>query len=163
MLSFVFKTARWTVLLSLIGMLSIGCSWFNPRPEFEGIDTAKPLVIPPGMDKPYDREALLIPSKSLIGANAKSNDVVTSFVVKDNIESVWKRIGGVLPTIEGVEVLNTVSSIKSYEVRYGAETFLINIQASGDQTQVRALAPDGSISKSNVAGQLLAQLKLLVK
>lgn len=163
MLSFVFKTGCWAILLSFIGLLSTGCSWFKPRPEFEGIDTAKPLVIPPGMSKPYDREALIIPSKSLIGANAKSNEIVTSFLVKDNIDSVWKRIGGVLPTIEGVEVLNTVASIKSYEVRFGAETFLVNIQSSGNQTLVRALAPDGSISKSNVAGQLLAQLKLLVK
>lgn len=163
MLSFTFKTVRWILVMGLIGSLTIACSWFKPRPEFEGVETAKPLVIPPDLNKPYDRDALIIPSKSLIGANAKSNDAVTSFLVKDNVDSVWKRMGGVLPTIEGVEVVNTVASIKSYEVRYGAETFLINIQTSGSQTQVRALAPDGSISKSNVAGQLLAQLKLLIK
>ena len=163
MLSIVGNKARWfTISIVYIAFLN-GCSWFKPRPEFEGVEISKPLVVPAGLNKPSSNEALVIPAKSLIGPNAKSTEVVSQFVVNDTVENVWKRLGAVLPTIEGVQVLNSVGSIKSYEVQYGNDVFLVTTQANGTQTQVSALGADGAVTTNKSAGQLLAQLKLLIK
>lgn len=163
MLSKISKIGRWVTICIVFSVFLGACSWFKPRPEFEGVEIAKPLVIPADLNKPSSNEALVIPSKSLIGANAKTNEVVSQFIVNDSVENVWKRLGAVLPTIEGVQVLNAVGSIKSYEVQYGADVFLVTVQSSGNQAQVSALGADGAVVTNKSAGQLLAQLKLLIK
>lgn len=163
MLSKVSKIGRWVSICIVLSVFMGACSWFKPRPEFEGVEISKPLVIPADLNKPTSNEALVIPSKSLIGTNAKTTEVVSQFVVSDSVENVWKRLGAILPTIEGVKVINAVGSIKSYEVQYGADVFLITAQANGNQTQVTALGADGAVTTNKSSGQLLAQLKLLIK
>lgn len=162
MLSFV-NTVRLMVALLVVFTQLSGCSWFRPRPEFEGVETSKPLVIPAGLDKPSNQQALLIPSKSQIGANAKSKDVMSGFLVNYSVDNVYNRLGTLLPTIELVTVLNKVESLKSYEVRYGPDVFLISVQANGAQTQVAALGADGAVLNNQSASQLLKQLKILLK
>jgi hypothetical protein len=105
----------------------------------------------------------MIPSKSLIGANAKSKDVMSGFLVNYSVDNVFNRLGTLLPTVELVTVLNKVESLKSYEVRYGPDVFLISVQANGAQTQVAALGADGAVLNNQSASQLLKQLKILLK
>jgi uncharacterized lipoprotein len=162
MLSFV-NTLRLMAALMVVVILQSGCSWFQARPEFEGVETSKPLVIPAGLDKPSNQQALMIPSKSLIGANAKSKDVISGFLVNYSVDNVYNRLGTLLPTVELVTVLNKVESLKSYEVRYGPDVFLISVQANGTQTQVAALGADGAVLNNQSASQLLKQLKILLK
>ena len=163
MLSFVGNKSRWFSISIVCVVFLSACSWFKSKPEFEGVDISKPLIIPADLSKPSSNEALLIPAKSLIGPNAKSTEVVSQFLVNDTVDNVWKRIGTVLPTIEGVKVLNTVSSIKSYEVQYGNDVFLVTTQATTTQTQVAAVGADGAVTTNKSATQLLAQLKLMIK
>ena len=163
MLSYVSNISRWVAIFVVFSVFLGACSWFKSRSEFEGAEISKQLVIPADLNKPVSNEALVIPAKSLIGANAKSTEVVSQFLVSDSVENVWKRLGAILPTIEGVKVLNAVGSIKSYEVQYGADVFLVTAQTNGNQTQVAAIGADGVATTNESAGQLLAQLKLLIK
>ena len=77
MLSKVSKIGRWISICIVLSAFMGACSWFKPRPEFEGVEISKPLVIPADLNKPTSNEALVIPSKSLIGTNAKTTEVVS--------------------------------------------------------------------------------------
>jgi uncharacterized lipoprotein len=163
MLSLNGNAVRRLAICSLSCVFLASCNWFKVRPEFEGVEIAKPLVVPADLSKPSSNGAMLIPSKSLIGANAKSPDQISSFLVSDSVDNVWKRVGIMLPTIDQVTVLNKVDSIKSYEVRYGPDVFLISVQANGSQTQIAALGADGKVINNKSSSQLMSQLKSLVK
>lgn len=163
MLSLVGNAGRWVAIGTLSCAFLASCSWFKPRPEFEGVEIAKPLVVPADLSKPSNSGALLIPPKSSIGANAKTPDQISGFLVSDSVDNVWKNLGVLLPTIELVTVLKKVESIKSYEVRYGPDVFLISVQANGAQTQVAALGPDGAVLNNKATNQLMSQLKSLMK
>lgn len=153
---------RFTLLTLICGSFLAGCSWFRSRPEYQGVEISKPLAIPADLSKPKSRDALQIPSKTLLGENAKSPDQVANFVVDDAQANVWKRLGGALDAIEGVEVLNKAESINSYEVRYNAEVFLISAQANDAKTRVVAIGVDGAVQQSGASTQLLAKLKTLL-
>lgn len=150
---------RFTLLILVLGSFLAGCSWFRSRPEYQGVEISKPLAIPADLSKPKSRDALQIPSKTLLGENAKSPDQVANFIVNDEAGKVWTRLGTALEGIEGVEVLNKAESIKSYEVRFKAETFLISAQPDNDKTRVVAIGVDGSVRQSGVSSELLARLK----
>ena len=150
---------RFTLLILVLGSFLAGCSWFRSRPEYQGVEISKPLVIPADLSKPKSRDALQIPSKTLLGENAKSPDQVVNFIVNDEAGKVWTRLGTALEGIEGVEVLNKAESIKSYEVRFKAETFLISAQLDNDKTRVVAIGVDGAVRQSGVSSELLARLK----
>lgn len=146
--------------LLLIALISAGaCSWLKPKSEYDGVELTPPLTIPADLSKPRDRDALRIPAKSLIGANAVKTDIVRNFNVNMGISDAWKRLGQLLPAIEGVSMLNSVESISSHEVRYAGEIFLITAQDNAGKSRIVAIAVDGSISESQASGQLLAQLK----
>lgn len=154
---------RFTVVaLATLSFLA-GCSWFRSRPEYEGAEISKPLVVPADLSKPRSREALMIPSKTLIGENARSPEKSVNFIVNDEPGNVWKRLGVALEGMEGVEVLNKAESIKSYEVRYSSEILLISAQADGEKTRVVAIGVDGTVQQTSTSNQLLAKLKAAMK
>ncbi len=154
----VAKTTSRLVLLTAV-LLAGACSWFKPKAEYQGVELAPPLSVPADLNKPRDRDALRIPAKSLIGENAVKSDIVRNFNVTMPVAAAWKRIGELLPSIEGLEVLNSVESISSYEVRFGNEVFLVSAQDNAGRARIVAISVDGAISESAASGQLLAQLK----
>lgn len=151
------STTRFVLLAAIV--LASACSWLKPKPEYQGVELAPPLNVPADLNKPRDRDALRIPAKTLIGENAVKSDIVRNFNVNMPTGTAWKRLGELLPGIEGLEVLNTVESISSYEVRYGNEIFLVSAQDNAGRSRVVAISVDGAISESAASGQLLAQLK----
>jgi uncharacterized lipoprotein len=100
----------------------------------------------------------------LVGVNAKAPEAAANFVVNGNVDDVWQRMGKALPKIDGVEVLNTAESIKSYEVRYVNETFLVSAQQAGSaQTRIVAIGVDGTIKQDGTSAKLLTELRAKLK
>lgn len=164
MYRFLKAASRLAAMALVLSTLLPGCSWFRPRPEYEGVDTSKPLEVPADLSKPRERDALRIPSKSMVGADAKFPEAAANFIVNDSLDNVWDRLGRALRSVQGVEVLNTVESIKSYEVRYGNESFLISAQQAGStQTRVVAIGADGTVKQGGAAGKLLTELATKLK
>ena len=144
----------------LLLTLSVGaCGWFKSKPEYEGAELAKPMTVPADLSRPSDRDAMRIPAKSLIGANAVRVESVRSVDVGGDVASVWKRAGDALAAVEGAEILSRAESIASYEVRFAGETFLVSVQANGAGSRIIAVGVDGAASESAAAGQLLGLLK----
>jgi uncharacterized lipoprotein len=160
MFRFATTAFHWTTVV-LVSSL-VACSWFHPRPEYEGVETSKPLAIPADLDKPQHQDALRIPSKTLLGQHAKSPEQAASFVLNDEVSTAWARIGEALVRIEGVDILNKAESMKSYEVRYQSETLLIATQADGDKTRVLAIGADAVAQQSGISRQLLTKLKAIL-
>lgn len=157
----VFRLAAITLVLSAF---LPGCSWFRERPEYEGVEIAKPLEVPADLSVPRGQEALRIPSKTLVGANAKAPEAAANFVVNGSADDVWQRMGKALPKIDGVEVTNTAESIKSYEVRYVNETFLVSAQQAGPgQTRIVAIGVDGTVKQDGTSVKLLTELRAKLK
>jgi len=150
---------RMTATVAFLALMASGCSWFKPKPEYEGVELAKSMQVPADLSKPRDAEALRIPAKSLIGANAASNEIVRTINVTGDLASVWAKVGAALPEIEGAQVLSSVQSITSYEVRYAGEVFLVSVQNNGERVRILAIGVDGAASESQASGQLLAKLK----
>jgi uncharacterized lipoprotein len=153
------------ILLSAAILLVIptalpGCSWFRERPEFEGVEIAKPLEVPADLFVPRSQEALRIPSKTLVGPNASAPSAAANFVVNDDLNDVWPRLGKALGAVAGVEILKTAESIKSYEVRYGNEAFLVSAQQIGtSQTRIVAIGVDGTVKNDGNSVKLLTELR----
>lgn len=144
----------------LLLALSVGaCGWFKSKPEYEGAELAKPMTVPSDLSRPSDRDAMRIPAKSLVGANAARVESVRSIEVRGDVASAWKRAGDALAGVEGAEILSRAESIASYEVRFAGETFLVSVQANGGGSRIFAVGVDGAASESAAAGQLLGLLK----
>jgi uncharacterized lipoprotein len=161
MLRFTPHVFRFTLLALFFGSLT-GCSWLRSKPEYQGVEISKPLAIPADLSKPKNRDALQIPSKTLLGENAKSPDQAVNFLVNEKAEKVWNQLDKALEKVEGVEVVNKAVSIKSFEVRFKDETFLISAQQESNATRVVAIGVDGTVQKSVVSSELLAKLKALL-
>ena len=76
-------------LTVLLLTLSVGaCGWFKSKPEYEGAELAKPMTVPADLSRPSERDAMRIPAKSLIGANAARAESVRSVDVGGDVASV---------------------------------------------------------------------------
>lgn len=139
-----------------------GCGWMVKKPEYEGQELAKPLVIPADLNKPKTRDALNIPPKSMIGANAQKAPSTRSLDVNGDVPTVWKKVGVALAGFPDVEVTAKAESIASYEVNFSQETFLISVQANGAKSKIVAVGIDGSASDSAAAAILIARFKPLL-
>ena len=73
-----------------------GCRWMTKKPEYEGQELGKPLTIPADLNKPKTRDALNIPPKSMIGANAPKAPSTRSLEVNGEVAAVWRKIGDAL-------------------------------------------------------------------
>jgi uncharacterized lipoprotein len=147
-------------ILLVVSTALPGCSWFRERPEFEGVEIAKPLEVPADLSVPRSQEALRIPSKTLVGPNASAPSAAANFVVNDDLNDVWPRLGKALGAVAGVEILKTAESIKSYEVRYGNEAFLVSAQQVGtSQTRIVAIGVDGTVKNDGNSVKLLTELR----
>ncbi len=138
-----------------------GCRSMAKKPEYEGLELGKPLQIPADLNKPKSRDALNIPPKSMIGANAPKAPSTRSLEVDGDVKAVWKKVGTALAGFPDVEVSAKAESISSYEVIFSQETFLISVQASGAKSKIIAVGIDGSASDSAAAAILIARFKPL--
>lgn len=139
-----------------------GCRWMTKKPEYEGQELGKPLVIPAGLNKPKTRDALNIPPKSVIGVNAPKAPSTRSLEVNGDVPTVWRKVGVALAGFADVEVTAKAESISSYEVVFSQETFLISVQANGAKSKIIAVGIDGSASDSAAAAVLIARFKPLL-
>ena len=153
---FVFAVTAAVFILS-----SGGCRWMTKKPEYEGQELGKPLTIPADLNKPKTRDALNIPPKSMIGANAPKAPSTRSLEVNGEVAAVWRKIGDALAGFPDVEVSAKAESISSYEVIFSQETFLISVQANGAKSKIIAVGIDGSASDSAAAAVLIARFKPL--
>ena len=153
------KSLAYALTFMAFAIIAAGCGWMVKKPTYEGQELAKPLVIPPDLNKPKTRDALNIPPKSMIGVNAPKAPATRSLVVNGDVPTVWKKVGAALAGFPDVEVIAKAETIASYEVNFSGESFLLSVQANGTKSKIVAVGSDGSLRDSNAPAVLIARFK----
>lgn len=92
-------------VLALSALLLSGCGMFRSQKAWETAKQESPLEIPPGMDTPSTSAALVIPetganNPTSNGATARvgaaASQIADGFVLNDNIDSTYQRVGQAL-------------------------------------------------------------------
>lgn len=111
--------------LLLSGLMLSGCGIFRSHKAWDTAKQESPLEIPPGMDTPSASEALVIPppganQPTANGATAATQGaaatITDGFVVKDDVETAYQRVGQVLDAGDIGQVTARDPSTHSYAV-----------------------------------------------
>jgi len=136
-----------------------GCSWFRKKSDYQSSPENRPLEVPPDLNAPRTSDTMRIPAVGN-GATNSASGALGSFQVADTAESTWRRVGLALARINGVTVNNRAEALRSFEVAYAGQTFLVSMQAAGNMTTVAAYGVDGQPLSSGPAAELLGQLSV---
>jgi len=146
----------------VLALLSAGgCRWFKHKSDYAQSRESRPLEVPPDLDLPNTASATTLPpvSGGGIAAPSKFGASGAGFVVTGTSGEVYSRLAAVLAGIDGVVIAGRAEALRSYDVTYQGQSFLIQVQDSAGGSRIMALSADGRILESGPAGQLLTLLK----
>ena len=117
--------------LALSGLLLSGCGMFRSHKAWDTAQQQSPLEIPPGLDRPSTSAALEIPppganhptangATANVGADAGSQ-IADAFVMSDNVDSSYHRVGQVLAKGEIGQVQSHDDAARSYTLSVTAD------------------------------------------
>jgi hypothetical protein len=116
--------------LALSGLLLSGCGIFRSHKAWDSAQQQSPLEIPPGMDRPSTSDALQIPppgsnqptangATANLGNNA-GGQIADGFVLGDNVDSSYHRVGQALAGGSLGNVLSHDDAAHSYTLNVSA-------------------------------------------
>ncbi len=113
--------------VALSGLLLTGCGIFRSHKAWETAQQETPLEIPPSLDRPSTSEALIIPpsggnqptsngATASVGASAGANlgQIADGFVLTDNVEDAYRKVGQALESGSLGEVVGHDDAAHSY-------------------------------------------------
>ena len=159
-MSSVFRQSRPLLLGALILAVAStsGCSWFKKKnADYSSSPENRPLEVPPDLDLPDTSAATVVPSSANLGAGVRTSNA--GVLVPGSATDVWAKVGQVLGGVSGVEVTGRAEALRTYDVSYQGQSFLIRVEDAGGQSRVAAISPDGQIMSGGAAGQLLRAIK----
>lgn len=114
------KTSYALVVPALIlsALLVSGCGAFRSKKDWDRAQQEAPLEIPPGMDTPSTSAALVIPEvgSGAAAANAAATNVSDGFILTDDVETAYKRIGEQLGQGDLGNVVSHDDASHSYQI-----------------------------------------------
>ncbi|MBV2209354.1 MAG: hypothetical protein KUL77_07300 [Thermomonas sp.] len=147
----------------LVGGLS-GCHWFKKKNAlYTQSGEARPLEVPPDLDRPSAERAMELPAvKGTSAAAAAPAVAATGFAAAGDRDAVFAKVGEALASINGVKVVNKADILGTYDIDYLDAKFLIRVTKAGDGAYVAAVDPRGLAPSGDAAGKLIAALKAVV-
>lgn len=142
-----------------------GCHWFKKKNElYTQSAEARPLEVPPDLDRPATDKAMALPSASTsVTASASKPAVATTgFTVAGDRDAVFSKVGEVLAATAGVRIANKAEILGTYDVDYMDSKFLVRVTKAGDGVYVSAVDPRGLPPTGEAAGKLIAGLKAAI-
>lgn len=135
-----------------------GCSWFRKDNVFAQPAEARPLEVPPDLDRPGASTAPVgSVTRSQVGAPSAS---ALGFAVPGARDATYQRVGQALEGIEGVTVVSRAELLGTFDVSYQGSNFLLRVvQQSEASSYVSALDPRGVAPEGPAAGQLIERLR----
>jgi hypothetical protein len=159
------KAVKFSVRALVVGVVLVavvagsGCGWFRKKSDYQSSAENRPLEVPPDLTMPRTSDTMRIPSVAGATGTAAASGAISGFQVADSADSAWRRIGIALGRINGVTINNRAEALRSYEVAYGGQVFLVAVQADGGISNVSALGADGQMLASGPATELLGLLR----
>jgi hypothetical protein len=108
----------------LSGLLLSGCGMFRSHKAWKTAQQESPLEIPPGLDRPSTSAALEIPppgankptANGVTAGSAPSAQVADGFVLADNVDNTYRRVGQMLESGSLGQVLSHDDTAHSYTI-----------------------------------------------
>jgi len=142
-----------------------GCHWFGKKDElYTQSAEARPLEVPPDLDRPAADKAMALPSASTSvtasGMNATGGGAAPiGFNVASDRDAVFAKVGEVLAATEGVTIASKAQILGTYDVDYMGAKFLVRITRTGDGSYVSAVDPRGLPPTGDAPVTLIGALK----
>ena len=160
--------------LAVAVLSTSGCSLFHGKKhrteEYKLAAEARPLEVPPDLDRPSADAAMNLPSggSSVSASQVQPRGSVTpvapresasAFIVPGTRDDVFTKLGTALAGVQGATVKNKSQLLGTYDVSYSGHDFLIRTATVTNGVHVSAIDPRGSIDASAEATKVIADLK----
>lgn len=137
-----------------------GCSWMKGKDKqqpYQKSTESRPLEVPPDLTVPDTSAATNLPAASLLGGPRSANS--NGFVVDGDVKSVWERVGKAIDGVAGASVTGRAEAITSYDVTFEGQSFLLRVEAAGNQSRISAISPDGMPLTQGPGAKLLTEVQ----
>lgn len=150
--------------LVLVAAVS-GCHWFKKDTGFQQSAEARPLEVPPDLDRPDTEGAMQLPSEaprsvtrsSMTGAASTAS--ASGFTVPGERDQVFGKVGEALAATAGVTIASKAQLLGAYDVNYEGDNFLVRVSKVDAGVYVSAVDPRGMPATAAAAVKLVAALK----
>jgi|SRR5690606_12827344 len=143
-----------------------GCSWFSKDTGYQLPAEARPLEVPPDLDRPNTEGAMEIPGQGAPTSVMRSSlgqpsaaQVASGFTIAGDRDDLFARVGEVLEGTEGVEIASRARVLGAYDVSYGGSNFLVRVSEGQSGIYISAVDPRGVPATGEAALKLIATLK----
>ena len=161
---------RVAVIASLVVAVALtsGCSWFRKdNAAYKLSGEARPLEVPPDLDRPATDGAMTVPAQSggsvmasSAGRGGQSAAAPSGFNLAGvDRDAAFARVGDALAGIQGVTIASKAQLLGSYDVSYGGDNFLVRTSQTSSGVYVSAVDPRGMPDSRANPVAVIAQLK----
>ena len=145
-----------------------GCSMFGKKKELytESVE-ARPLEVPPDLDRPSAERAMTLPSVGGTTAAAApaapaSSVAPIGFNAPGDRDAVYAKVGDALEAIDGVTIASKAQILGTYDIDYMGSKFLVRVTKAGDGAYVSAVDPRGLPPTGEAPAKLIGTLKAAI-
>lgn len=143
-----------------------GCSMFGKKNELytESVE-ARPLEVPPDLDRPSAERAMTLPSAGGTTAAAAAPAAPASSVAPIGFnapgerDAVYAKVGDALAAIDGVTIASKAQILGTYDIDYMGSKFLVRVTKAGDGAYVSAVDPRGLPPTGEAPVKLIGAVK----
>ena len=143
-----------------------GCSMFGKKNELytESVE-ARPLEVPPDLDRPSAERAMTLPSAGGTTASAAAPAAPASSVAPIGFnaagerDAVYAKVGDALEAIDGVTIASKAQILGTYDIDYMGSKFLVRVTKAGDGAYVSAVDPRGLPPTGEAPVKLIGAVK----
>jgi uncharacterized lipoprotein len=159
------KFVRTAVGAALVVGLLAGCGWFGKKDTLYQEDvTARPLEVPPDLDRPATDAAMKMPPVASQAAAAQGTPVGAGttplgFTVTGDRDAIFGKVGDALAAIQGVNIASRAQLLGTYDVDFEGAKFLVRVTKTDTGVYVSAVDPRGLPASGEAPVKLMAQLK----
>jgi uncharacterized lipoprotein len=143
-----------------------GCSWFSKDSPYQLAEDARPLEVPPDLDRPTTEGAMEIPGQTASTSVMRSSlgqpsaaQAASGFTIAGDREDVFARVGTLLAATPGVAIASSAKVLGVYDVGYEGSDFLVRVSDGQGGVYVSAVDPRGVPATGAAALKLIAALK----
>lgn len=143
-----------------------GCSWFSKDTGYELAADARPLEVPPDLDRPSTEGAMEIPGQGAPASVMRSSlgqpsaaQVASGFTVQGDREALFARVGELLGGTQGVAIASSARVLGVYDVSYEGSNFLVRVTDGQSGVYISAVDPRGVPATGEAALKLVGILK----
>lgn len=158
-----YPLARAALVALVATLLASGCSWFHKDSKLYAQNVeARPLEVPPDLDRPSVDAAMKLPATASAVAPAAPVQSAASpvgFTVPGARDAIFAKVGDALAATEGVTIASRAQLLGAYDVSYEGSSFLVRVTAVDAGVYVSAVDPRGLPAAGEAPQKLIAALK----